>query len=50
MRTDSRLYGIHTKEYMITSGLSVNVRRKGVEGHGTKVETRGDKGASAGPT
>ena len=31
MRTDSRLYGIRTKEYPITSGLCTNVRRKGIE-------------------
>ena len=50
MRTDSRLYGIRTKEYLITSGLCANIRSKGVEGQGTKVGTRGGKGALAGPT
>ena len=49
MRTDSRHYTICTKEYMITSGCT-NICRKGVEGEGTKVETRGSKGAPAGPT
>jgi len=28
MRMDSRLYGIHTKEYPITIGLCANIRRK----------------------
>jgi len=50
MRMDSRLYGIRTKEYLITSGLCANIRKKGVEGQGTKVETRGGKGAPVGPT
>ena len=31
MRTDSRLYGIRTKEYLITIGLCTNIRRKSVE-------------------
>jgi len=31
MRTDSRLYEIRMKEYPITSGLCVNIRRKSVE-------------------
>jgi len=49
MRTDSRLYGIHMKEYPIMSGFCVNIHRKSVEEQGTRVETRGSKGASVGP-
>ena len=50
MRTDSKLYAIRTKEYLITSGLCANIHRKSVEEQGTRVEMRGDKGAPAGPT
>jgi len=50
MRTDSRLYGIRTKEYLITTGLCTNIHRKGVEDQGTRVRTRGDRGAPTGPT
>jgi len=50
IRTDCRLYGIRTKEYPITIGLCTNIRRKSVEGQGTRVGTRGDKGAPIGPT
>jgi len=50
MRTNPRLYGIHTKEYSNTIGLCANIHRKGVEGQGTKVEARSGKGAQTGPT
>ena len=50
MRTDSRLYGIRTKEYPVMIGLCANIHRKSVEEKGTRVETRGDRGAPTGPT
>jgi len=49
-RTDSRLYGICTKEYPIMTGLCANICRKSVEEQGTRVGTRGDRGAPSGPT
>ena len=49
MRMNPRLYGIRIKEYPNVIGLCANIRRKGVEGQGTKVEMRGDKGAPTGP-
>jgi len=50
MRTDSRLYGIRTKEYPITTGLCTNIRRKSVEEQRMRVGMRGDRGAPTGPT
>jgi hypothetical protein len=50
MRTNSRLYGIRTKEYPIMTGLCANIQRKSVEEQGTRIETRGDRGAPTDPT
>ena len=50
MRTDSRLYRIRTKEYPVTIGLCAHIHRKSVEEQGTRVGTRGDRGAPTGTT
>jgi len=50
MRTNPGLYGFRTKEYPNTIGYCVNIRKKGVEGWGTIVGTRGGRGVPTGPT
>jgi len=46
MRTNPRLYGIRTKEYPNMIGYCANIHRKGVEGQGMRVGTRGAGGAN----
>ena len=50
MSTDSRLYGIRTKEYSIMTRLCTNICRKSAEEQGTRVGTGGDRVALIGPT